>query len=305
MIVRILVLLLVLCVPAYAEWPNDRPIHLIVSAGPGSGTDIIARYLAPILSEKLKQVVIIENKVGTGTLLATLYTKTSQPDGYTLLLTSSAFSSIPYSINAKFDPINDFTHLAIVATTPIVLVTPNKITDIRQLLNKKDFNYGIVGRGTPSHLSIITIIDKHGTGVFYRSATDIIPELLAERMDAFAAPLTMVKSMIEDNTLHAHLTFSTNRIPDLSTIPTSTELRFTNSTMEFWTGFLAPAGLPDDIKNKLIDVIKECLSDKEFISKLKNVGGYPFPRFGKQFRDFVLEESIRYKKLIYENHLNE
>src|SRR5436190_22339000 len=169
---RLLALLafLLISVPGQCQdWPRAKQIHILVGFAPGSTTDIVARLVAPKLSEVLGQTVLVENKGGAGGNLATQQVKRATPDGYTLLVTSVAYAVNPsLYANAGYDPFTDFMPVILGPTTPnIITVNPavpaKNLQELVALAKKEKLSYASSGVGTTTHLSMERI--KMATGI--------------------------------------------------------------------------------------------------------------------------------------------
>src|SRR5258705_9436829 len=155
------ILLMVMCGTAVAQdWPKQKQIHILVGFAPGSTTDIVARLVAPKLSEVLGQTVLVENKGGAGGNLATQQVKRAAPDGYTLLVTSVAYAVNPsLYANAGYDPFTDFVPVILGPSTPnIITVNPSvpakNLQELIGLARKDKLSYASSGIGTTTHLSM-------------------------------------------------------------------------------------------------------------------------------------------------------
>ncbi len=155
-------LLVVLAAPAVQaqDYPT-RNVTFIVPTGAGAGTDLLARVLAPRLSERLGRSFVVENRPGAGTVIAAEAVAKSNPDGYTILMGTSTPLAINVTLHKKlpYDPIKDFVPLALIATVPFVLVVNNdlpakSVREFIELAKSKPgaFSYGTTGPGTPFHL---------------------------------------------------------------------------------------------------------------------------------------------------------
>ena len=147
--------------PAAAQdWPRARPVHIVVGFAPGSTTDLVARLVAPKLSEAIGQSVIVENKPGAGGNVATQQVKRVAPDGYVLLMTSVAYAVNPTLYpNAGYDPFTDFAPVILGPSTPnIITVNPavpaKNLQELVALARKDRLSYASSGIGTTTHLSM-------------------------------------------------------------------------------------------------------------------------------------------------------
>ena len=247
---------------AEAAYP-ERPISLVVPFAPGGPTDIIARILSIAFSQSLGQQVIVDNRGGAAGNIGMGQVARATPDGYTLLLTSTAiavnpalFKSLPY------DPIKDFAPISELVNAPNVLVVRpdsgiNSIADLvaQAKANPQKFNYSSPGAGTKSHLTGELLKLRAGiqmVHVPFRGAGPAAQAVLANTVQVGSVALAAAESLIKDGQLRALAVTSEKRWFSLPDIPTMIELGYPGFISDTFNALLAPANVPPDILALLV-----------------------------------------------------
>jgi tripartite-type tricarboxylate transporter receptor subunit TctC len=249
----------------------DRPVKIIVPFAPAGPTDIMARILATHLGEAIGGNFIVENRPGAGGNIGIGAAACSEPDGYTLLVTSSAFVVNP-ALYAKipYDPFADFAAIAELGTSPnVILADPklglNSIADLvaRARAHPGELNYASPGIGTTPHLSGELLKITAGLEIVhvpFSGAGPAIQALLGGVTQLAVAALPPAHPHIESGALKALAVTGAHRWFDLPDVPTMVELGYTDFISDTFQGFLAPAKTPDAIvellSTKAIDVLK-------------------------------------------------
>jgi tripartite-type tricarboxylate transporter receptor subunit TctC len=264
----------------------DRPIKIILPYTPGSPNDVFARAVAPILSSRLKQPVIIDNRAGGGTLVGLKALLTSAPDGYALLFTNTPTHVIAQfrAHDTAYDPIRDFVPIVAVGTTSLVLVvsTATPADTLQEFIayakrNPGKLNFGF-GQGTLPHLigeafKLATGIDV--ASIPYRGGAQAITDMLGGRVDMnFGAGATLV-SLIREKKIKALAVTSPTRSAELPNVPTMTECGLPSLTTVTHYGLFGPAGIPADVVAKLNGEMNEGLKSADVRATMINVGIEP------------------------------
>ena len=256
--------------PAFAAWPNDKPIRIVVPFAPGGPTDIMARVVAAHLSETLKASFIIENKAGAGGNIGMGEVARAEPDGYTLLMTSSAIVVNP-SLAEKipYDPAKDFEPISEMGTSPNVFAVSNDIgvNTMAELvaLAKKDpnkLNYSSPGIGTTPHLSaerLKIIAGINMAHVSHNGAGPAVQALLAGTVQVGSFALPPAHPHIVAGKMKALAVSSAGRWHDLPNVPTMIEAGFKDFVADTLQGFLAPAKTPKAVIDQLASAVDEIL----------------------------------------------
>jgi tripartite-type tricarboxylate transporter receptor subunit TctC len=261
----------------------ERPIKITVPFAPAGPTDIMARILATHLGEALPGNVIVENRAGAGGNIGIGIAARAEPDGYALLVTSSAYVVNP-SLYTKtpYDPYQDFVPIAELATSPnVVLVDPklgiNSLAELvaRAKAKPNELNYASPGTGTTPHLSgellkIVAGIEM--THVPFSGAGPAIQALLGGITQVAVVALPPARPQIESGALKALAVTGARRWFDLPDVPTMVELGYKDFISDTFQGFLAPAKTPPAIVALLAAKTVEILKAPAIIEQLRNDG---------------------------------
>ena len=295
---------------ARAEAFPSRPIHLIVPFPPGGPTDIVARPLAQLLSDEVKESVVIDNRGGAGGSVGANVVAKSAPDGYTLLMATVGTNAINSSLykNLPYDAVKDFTPIALVASAPVaVVINPTlPVKDLAELvaLAKKEpgkLNYGSAGNGTPGHLTgemfkVAAGIDvRH---VPYKGSAPAVIDLLAGQTQMMFDPLQSVISHVRAGKLRALAVSSAARSPVAPDVPAIAECGYAGFETTAWWGVFAPAGLPPAEAKMLADNTEKVVRGAKFHDTLSPLGVVPTPLMLSAFGEFQRREIAKWGKAV-------
>jgi tripartite-type tricarboxylate transporter receptor subunit TctC len=294
-------LLIGFCTQASAEnWPA-KPIRAIVPYSPGSATDIIPRTIFAQVQKQLGQPIIIENRPGGASTIGTAAVAKSEPDGYTILVASSAYTTVPLTFaNVPYDPVRDFAAVIPLANMANVLVvSPDKgiktVGDFVTAARARQgaMNYVTIGMGSAAHLNSerFRLAAKfEAQPISYKGSPEGLTDVMTGRVDFYFSPLLPALSLIRDGKLVALAVSSIERSPDLPNVPTTLEAGFPNSEYNFWFGVFAPAKTPPEIIQRLYEETAKALLDPAVQEKLAKLGVQPMPKTPAQFDDYVRKE---------------
>ncbi len=261
----------------------ERPVKIIVPFAPAGPTDIMARILVAHLADAIGGTLIVENKPGAGGNIGIGAAAHAEPDGHTLLITSSAYVVNP-GLYAKipYDPYTDFAPIAELGTSPnVILVDPklgvNSIPDLiaRAKANPDELNYASPGIGTTPHLSgeLFKIVGRiQITHVPFSGAGPAIQAVLSGTTQIALAALPPARPHIESGALKALAVTGAHRWFDLPDVPTMVELGYTDFISDTFQGFLAPAKTPPAIVDLLSTKSIEILKTPAIAEQLRNNG---------------------------------
>jgi tripartite-type tricarboxylate transporter receptor subunit TctC len=275
----------------------------------GSGTDIIARAVAEKLGTALGQSVIIENKPGAGGTIAANQVAKAAPDGYTLLVHSSGHVANPaLYANLPYDTLKDLSGITPFASLPnVMVVSPTKgYKDVQDLVAKvkakpDGFNFASAGNGSATHINAEKFRLAAGitpTHIPFRGTPEALTETIGGRIDWFFAPIVSALPLIKDGKLQALAVGTPKRSNDLPNVPTTAEAGVPGSEYTFWVGMLAPSGTPRAVVDKLNAEVVKILNNKEFKTKLDNIGADPMPMAPAAFDAFIRSETEAVAKLV-------
>lgn len=292
------------CAQAYPA----KPVHVIISFPPGSSTDIVGRIIAQKLSEYWGQPVPAENRGGAGGTIAAAIVAKAAPDGYTLLIDSSAHSVSP-AIYAKlpYDTLKDFVEIAPLAGQPNVLVTlpGSKIRSVADLIadakaHPGKINFASAGVGSGTHLNLekfklVTGADV--THIPYKGTPEVVTDLLGGRVEYYFAPISAALSNIRDGKLRAIAVSSAKRSSSLPDVPTVAESGVPGFEFTLWFGVWGPAGMPADIVAKISKDVNRALTDPGVRDRLAKLGNDPMSMTPAEFNQFVRREIEDYARV--------
>jgi tripartite-type tricarboxylate transporter receptor subunit TctC len=271
-----------------ANWP-ERPIRLVVPFTPGSSSDIVARIVAQKLGERLKQQIIVDNRVGASGNLGTEAVARAEADGYTLGLANTSTHAVTASLSGKlgYDPVKDFAPVAMLGSSPFVLAAysalPAKsITELLALAKAKPrgLSYASAGPATLAHLSGV-LFEKLGrielVHVPYRGTAQSTLDLIEGRVDMQFGTISPSLEHIRSGKIRALGVTSEHRNPTLPDIPTIAEAGLPSYESSLWQAVVAPAATPSAIIAQLNREVSAILNDPEARAALAKQGVEPEP----------------------------
>ena len=280
-------------------WPT-KPVRVIVPVTAGSAIDIIARTVSDQLSTQLGQTFVVENRTGAGGTIGAGSVAKADPDGYTILVHSSAHTIAQSTFpNLPYDVARDFSGIAPVANVPLVLiVAPAKYTSIGDLVakakaNPGTINYATVGAGAAAHLTAERFRLSAGfeaQQIPFRGAPEAMTEVMAGRVDFFFSPTLPTLPLLRDGKLRALAVSSSKRASALPDVPTTLESGFANSDFNFWIGMFVPSKTPPDVAAKLHQETVKALQTPSVRDKLAAMGGEPMTMTAGEFDAFIRDE---------------
>ena len=270
--------LLILHSLALAQPYPSKSIRMLVAFPPGGPVDIIARLLAPKLSETLGQPVVVENKVGASGNIATAEVAKSAPDGYTLLAHSSAYAVNPTLFaNPGYNPEKDLLPVAVVAQQAnIILVNAafpaNTLEELKRAMQKEKLPFGSPGSGTTPHLTAQNLFQLQwkadATHIPFKGAGPAVAGLLSGQPPIGCMAGSGPMSNIKAGKLRALAVSSAKRLAQLPDVPTLDELGYRGMQDYTWVGVFAPAGTPQPIAEKLNAAVLKAVQDPEMRKRL-------------------------------------
>ncbi|HXF78057.1 MAG TPA: tripartite tricarboxylate transporter substrate binding protein [Usitatibacter sp.] len=284
---------------AFAAYP-DHPIKLIVPFPAGGPTDIVARPLAQELGKALGESVVVENRGGAGGSIGADLVAKSSPDGYTLLMGTVGTNAINGALYSKlpYDVVKDFTPVALIASSPVVLVVNPKapyktLADYIAAARTKPgaVAFGSAGAGTPGHLTaemFATAAHVKLQHVPYKGSAPAINDLLGFQIPSMFDPLQSQIAHIKAGTLRALAVSGTSRSPVLPQVPTFAESGVKGVESRAWWAIFGPANLPKAVTARLRREIDRIVKSPHFHDELGAIGvqtnteGVPLPEFQRK-----------------------
>ncbi len=286
-------------------WPT-RPIRLVVGFGAGGGTDIAARLVAEPLAEILGSPVVVENRPGAGGMTAADAVAKSPKDGYTALMMSNAhaISAVMYK-TLRYDPVNDFQMVSMVATAGLVLVTrpdfPGK--DVAGVLaavraNPGKLNFGSAGVGTTQQFAGELMKQTGGlniTHVPYRTTPAAVTGLRAGDVDYLFELVQPVQGQIQSGDLKAIAVTSPERNPILPDVPTFKESGMPDYDVTSWYGIAFPSGTPPAIVQKTNEAMQKLLARETVGKRVAGLGARVRSSTPEELKAHIEGEIVRWK----------
>jgi tripartite-type tricarboxylate transporter receptor subunit TctC len=298
-------------VPSWAQadkWPT-KPIKLMVGFPPGGGADAMGRLVAAKLPERLGQAVVVENRTGaTGTICSDLVAK-SAPDGYTLQLAHINSNAIGPLLNAKgrFDPINDFTPIALIGITPQMLChhPKHKFADVPDLIkyakaNPGKLSFASSGVGSIQHIAAEAFKLQAGVDLLhvpFKGTGEALAALISGDVDLTFSSTGSAQPQVNAGKLKLLAVCSPRRLPNLPNVPAVSET-LPGYEIATWYGLAGPAKLPREIVVRLNTEVQAILKQPDVAKRLQDLDAEVSSGSPEQFGAFWKREIEKYRKLI-------
>ena len=290
------------------SWPS-KPLRIVVGFPPGASADVAARLVAAKMSESLGQTVLIENKPGAGSNIATESVVRAPADGYTLLLGTIANTiNASLSKNLPFDFGRDLAPVASLASLPnLLVVTPSLgVSTVQELVaaakrKPGEILYGSSGNGTGPHLSGELFNLMAGvklTHVPYKGSPQAMTDLLGGRVQAMFAPASTALPHIKAGTLKVLAVSSAKRTGASPELPTIAESGLPGFETSVWFGLLAPAGTPRDIIERLNREANRALADPAVKTQFAAQGIDGMGGTAEQFAAYIKDETAKWARVV-------
>jgi len=298
-----------------AQTYPSRQITLIIPFAVGGSNDMVGRAIGKKLTEAWGQPVIVENRSGAGGMIGTSAVAAAPPDGYTLLLVSSTFTINPaIRKSMPFDAIKDFTPVAFVARSPLLVTASNKlpVKSARELLalarSKPDqITYASSGPGSINQISAELIALSAGAKLMhvpYKGGAPALNDLLGGHVDIYVSSLPQVLQLAQSGQVKALAVTSAKRTALLPDVPTLEESGIAGFDLWSWWGIVGPAGMPANVVNALNSEIGKMLNSPELGTFLSNEGAEAEAMTPRQFGDLMRSEAERWLKVAHEANIS-
>ena len=285
----------------------SQPITLVVAFSAGGAADVIARNLAPKISELLGTSIIVENKPGANGNIAASYVAKAKADGYTLLMGFPGLASNP-SLYKKlsYDPLKDLIPVKMLANAPVLLVTSpslnvQNLSDLLALSKTKTLNYGSAGQGASGHMA--GELFKMVTGVPmqhvpYKGGAPALNDLMGGQIDLIFDSVPSSAPLVQGKKIKALAIAGNARSVSLPEVPTFSEAGLNNYYSDTWFGILATKGTPEAVLVKLKKIFTQLVQDPAVQTKFTELGLVPDFGSSEDFVKFIEAESIKWSKVI-------
>jgi tripartite-type tricarboxylate transporter receptor subunit TctC len=293
---------------AFAQAYPTRPVHMVVGFAAGGGADIMARLIGQALSERLGQQIVVDNRPGAGTNIATEVVVKAAPDGYTLLLANSpnAINTTLYD-NLSFDFIRDVAPVASIGRVPLVMVVNPALPakTVAEFIayakaNPGKVNMGSGGNGAPDHMSGELFKAMAGVGILhvpYRGVAPAIADLLGGQVQVIFGTMPAVIALIKSGKLRALAVTTATRSEALPEVPTIAEF-VPGYEASQWYGIGAPRGTPTDVVERLNRETNAVLADPKMKARLAELGASVLSGSPADFGKLVADETAKWAKVV-------
>jgi len=302
------VLLVLLSGLAVAQPYPTKPLRLIIPFPPGGSNDVVGRAIGQQLAERLGQGVVIDNRGGAGGIIGTDQAAKAPPDGYTLLLISTAFpTSIAFN-RLPQDAMKSFAPVAMLGSGPALLVVPasspaNSVKDLLDLLKRKpgELNAAAAGIGSFQHMATELFRLQSGTDfviVQYKGGGPALTDVIAGQVQMNLGSLVQMMPHIRSGKLKALGVGGAKRVAALPDVPTIAEAGVPGYEANNWWGILAPAGTPGPILNRLYNEITAILDLPETRKRFELEGAEVMRMSPAEFANFVAQEATKWTRVV-------
>src|SRR6267142_2004335 len=291
------------------SWPS-KPVRVVVPFAPGGTADTLGRLVAHKLGETFKETFVVENRAGAGGVVGSELVAKAAPDGYTLVVSGVASHCIAPALSKsfQFDPLRDFTHIALFGGPPGVLVVNPSLPaqELKQFIAyaRKEpgkLAYGSPGNGTQGHLIAEQLKQVAGiemTHVPYKGASLAVADLIAGHVTVTSTTLTTAATLIKSGRARALAVSSVKRVPDFPELPTFAELGYPELSALIWFSLSGPAGMPSGIVSRLNVEVRRILQLSDVRERLRPEGIEPGDLDPKEFTAFLAAEVKRWGPII-------
>jgi tripartite-type tricarboxylate transporter receptor subunit TctC len=299
--------------PAQAEDFPARPVHVIVPFAPGGGVDIVARLIAPKLSEAWGQPVVIENKPGAVGAVASEYVMHQAADGYTVLIGVAGSHAIAQYLNPNlgYDPVRDFAGVTVLSYSPLIcLVAPaspfHAMKELVEYAKTTPVPFGSPGVGSQMHLIGEMFNLNYGTKfqhVAYRGVAPAMQDLLGGHIPMVMGEMGSAKPLVVSGQLRALAVTGTKRNAAVPDVPTFTQAGFPNFEVNSWFALFVPTATPKPIVDKIAADVTKVVRTPEISARFANDGWEPGGGTPAEFTTMWLKTSKELGTVIRQRHI--
>jgi tripartite-type tricarboxylate transporter receptor subunit TctC len=295
---------------ATADSYPSRPIRLIVTFPPGGSADVLARTIQPRLEKRLGQPIVIENRPGAGGVTGIDVVARSAPDGYTIGIGAAGALAVNVSLKEKmpYDPFADLVPISGLVKTPFILAAaasfePNSVRDIVALARAKPeaVAIGHGGNGTAMHLTAQLFNHMAGVNITlvpYRGTGPATQDVLAGHIPLAISDIPTALALIQSKQIKVLAVSTKERFEALPDVPTFEEAGLSGYESIGWFGFVAPAGTPPEVINKLNEAIIDGLKDPAMLEQVRSLGAIAMPGSPVQFARFIRSEYEKWAAVV-------
>jgi tripartite-type tricarboxylate transporter receptor subunit TctC len=289
------------------NWPS-RPLRIVVPYPPGGSSDIIARAISNVLSESLKQSVVVENKPGANGNLGADFVAKSAPDGYTMLLCDVGALAISPSVYPKLplDPSKELRGVTMLAYSPHLLVVhpsvpANNLQELVALSKQKDLNFGVSGTGGAPHLAGVALARAVGARwqyVPYKGGSQAITGTIGGEVQVLMNGMLATYPHVQGGKLKLLAVSKKTRMPLIGEVPTIAEQGAPGFESGSWQGMLVPKGTPDAIVQKLHTALVQAIRSPDVRARLAAQGAEVVTMTPQEQDQFFAAERKRWGEVV-------
>ena len=292
---------------AQGNYPS-KPINIVVGSAPGGSNDVFARAIGKRLTDAWGQPVLVDNKAAAQGLVANTYVAKGAPDGYTLVVLSSTFTtSAAIMTNLQYDPLKSFAPVAMLAKGPLLFTVSNTTSykSVAEVVayakaNPGKLNYATSGVGSINNFATNLFMEAAGvklTHVPYKGMGPAVTDLIGGQTEILIASAPSIISQVKAGKVRALAVTSPTRSPVAPDLPSLEQSGYKGSAAELWWGVLAPAGTPQPIVEKLNGEINRIVKGADMKEFFLREGAEPAPLSATDFGKLVHSEIERWKKV--------
>jgi len=292
---------------AHAQYPN-RPVRIVVPSSAGGGTDIIARIVAPRLSERLGQQIVIDNRPGAGTMIGGEVVAKAPPDGYTLLMCVSTLATNPIIYRkVPYNALTDFAPVTLVLAAPNILVVHPSlpVKTVKELIwfaqaRPGQLNFASAGAGTGPHLAMELFMSMSGTRMVhipYKGSAPAMIDLVSGQVTTMTATMLTGLPHVRTGRLRALGITGLARIAAAQDVPTIAEAGVPGYEAVQWYGLVAPAQTPKDIVMRLNREMTAILQSNDVKERFASDGGDTVPTTPEEFARYIRNETEKWARV--------
>lgn len=292
---------------AHAQYPN-RPVRIVVPSSAGGGTDIIARIVAPRLSERLSQQIVIDNRPGAGTMIGGEVVAKAPPDGYTLLMCVSTLATNPIIYRkVPYNALTDFAPVTLVLAAPNILVVHPSlpVKTVKELIwfaqaRPGQLNFASAGAGTGPHLAMELFMSMSGTRMVhipYKGSAPAMIDLVSGQVTTMTATMLTGLPHVRTGRLRALGITGLARIAAAQDVPTIAEAGVPGYEAVQWYGLVAPAQTPKDIVMRLNREMTAILQSNDVKERFASDGGDTVPTTPEEFARYIRNETEKWARV--------
>lgn len=290
------------------EWPAKQPIHVVISNTPGSALDVAARLVFEQVSRQIGQTIVAENRAGAANTIGIAAVAKAEPDGYTILVTTSGIAIAPYTHKSlPYDTARDLRAVSPLGNLTNVLISPaGRFKSLKDLVaaakvKPNKLTYASLGPGSTGNMTAERLGLSAGfraLQVPFKGTAEGVADLAAGRVDFFFTPVVAALGLIRDRKVEALAIGSSSRSSLMPELPTTVEAGYPDSDYNFWIGVFVPAATPRPIVARLHDEIRKALQVPEVKDRLDKFGAEPMDMTAAQFEAYFKKELVINEALV-------